>query len=161
MGVDYNCYVGPYIQVHNPPVASTEEYHTCPNDLCRNHKRRLSQKFCELCGDEIKLVAFPCQAPKDFDLYGECNEKLYEAMTEYGKSGDLKDEMIILSNVRGTPGFRFDPEESYFAKELTAASSAEQIAEFSRIFAPELDKIIATFGADNVKVKWGVLAWAS
>jgi hypothetical protein len=160
MGVDYNCYVGPYIQVHNPPVGSIDECHTCPNQKCRNHKHRMSEKFCPDCGQGIKLQGFPCLAPKDFDLYGECDERLYEAMSEY-KPDKMKHEQFFLSNIRGTPGKNFDPKDECCVEDMTNVEIANEVTQFTTTLAPELTKIKAFFGADNVKVKWGVLSWAS
>lgn len=119
----------------------------------------MTDKFCPLCGEAIKLSAFPCQAPKEFNFYDEFNGSLSEVMTEY-KPNAFKHHVFLISNKKGTPGESFDPVESILVKELSHVDSATEIAQFTHIFQKEIKILLSVFGADAVKIKWGVLNWA-
>jgi hypothetical protein len=160
MSVDYTTYVGPYIQVHNPKRATTEEYHTCSNKSCRNHKAKMCEKFCAECGSAIKLVSFPCEASLDFDVYNEFEDKLAEALTEY-KPKDLEDFHFFIGNKKGSPGISFDPKTDCYVRELPQLNIEKETGVFSTMFKKEIARLKEFFGADAVQIKWGVLDWAS
>ena len=159
MSIDYQTYIGPYIQVHNPPVDSTEEIYTCSDLNCSNHRFRMSinNKYCPICGGPARLLSVSCKAPKEFYVDEETNERMYEAISEYKPEG-MDNEMFIISNVKGTPGVEIGP---HAAIEYAHVSPYREISEFTDTFASELAKIKAFFGANNVYVKWGILCWAS
>lgn len=160
MSVDYTSYVGPYIQVHNPKKPSTEEFHTCPNKKCRNHGVSIGNKFCEICGTEIKLVAFPCEKPVDFDIYQEFDDRVCHAFSEW-KPKEYQDYLFVIGNRKGSPGRSFDPIQDSYIEDLTKLNTAEELLAFMKMFSKEITRLKEVFGNDAVQVKWGVLGWAS
>lgn len=58
MGIDYNIYIGPYIETKANLINETFEYKTCLNDECINIKEKeldyknIKEKFCSFCGNE-------------------------------------------------------------------------------------------------------------
>jgi hypothetical protein len=151
MSVDYNTFVGPYLEVHNPLRNSTEEYHTCSNKKCKNHAKPISDKFCSKCGGKIKLERFPCQNRIEFDI-NVISEDLSEAMIEYNYNGD---NMYFYYSDYGSS---FDGNDC-IAKEIDINDPVKKLYEFQLKFKSEIEQIQNIFGKDNVKVKWGVFVW--
>jgi hypothetical protein len=159
MGVDYTAYVGPYIQVHNPPRPSFEEYHTCTTANCSNQNKPMSSKFCPVCGGAVTLQSRPCQSPVQLDVFSEFNERLCEALSEY-KPKDSKNEIFLIGNKQGIPGRSFDPIETCSAVDMTGFNITQETMLFRDMLTAELARLKEIFGEDAVQVKWGILCWA-
>ncbi len=156
MSIDYSVHVGPYIVVHNPPVETTEEYHSCPTKGCPNHKRHMSEKFCPACGSGIRVVQFPTKAPKDFDVYKEFDSRLCEAFCDGGPE-DLKDAMVFLSDEKGHDVV-FDPTNELVDIDLRAVNMPESLDRFQEAFAKEIQRLKEVFGEQAVELRWGVIS---
>ena len=159
MSIDYYAHVGPYIKIHNPKRHSTEEYHSCPNEKCSNHVKQMSEKFCPKCGTEIKLVAFPVEAPLDVDFYGKFEEKLCEAFGDY-KPHNCDDYVFLIGNTKTSSGASLDIDSGY-EHEVKETDPATELEKFKTMFAKEIDTLKEIFGEKAIEVKWGILGWVS
>lgn len=111
MGYNTTVYVGPYVKVYLPEVDSTEDIMTCPENDCSNHGKRVSSKFCDKCGAEIKLVPFIRK--KSFNIYQALEDRIDEdnffvATQEWIGSDEPDDFVLFLSNCRDQGGYDID-----------------------------------------------------
>lgn len=161
MGVDYTCYIGPYLKVKNPNKDTTETFRCCLTRPCKLYHREvgISVNFCPECGIKIGQHSRPTQTRIDFDYYSELNERMSEAMGEYRPSAD-RDSHYLISNIKGTPGTSFDPESDFLEQELTYQNSGTQIEEFKLCFAKEITYLEKKFGKSAITFHYGVLNWA-
>ena len=159
MGVDYTCYVGPYIMVHNSEIDSIIEYHSCKNLECENNAERLPDKFCPKCGTKVELLKFPHRTKIDFDVYTEFKDRLATAVDQY-KPDAFEDFDFYIPNTKNAPGRQFDATYSGNVIALNTEFINQELAKFSTMFHTEINKFISTFGEKNVTVKFGVLTWA-
>lgn len=160
MGVDYNVYVGPFLEVHNPPRQDKEERNCCSNPHCSKHKRETGDKFCSECGREIGTVSVAVEKPLWFNSYEETDERIAPACHHYGGfSGDKKDYNFFIPNLLGY-GRHFDA-ESMELLEITPETITDQTQRFTNDFAADFRKMADFFGSDSMKIKWGVMLYAS
>jgi hypothetical protein len=158
MGVDYHVHVGPYITVRNPPRNTTKDFDSCPKKSCSEYGKIITSKFCSVCGSEIKLISFPCEAPLYIDIYGEFDERLSEAF--YESDSPLKDTMVLLSNKRDTGGKTVDPSQCDELVDMSNVNVQEEINKFKKILSKDIQKLEELFGKNSISVKWGILSWA-
>lgn len=161
MGVDYTCYIGPYIKVKNPNKNTTEKFPCCVIRKCAKYGKDAGDtiKFCPECGSKLGEHSRPTQTRLDFDPFEELKERMSEAMGEY-RPGPEHENHFLISNIKGTPGESFDPQSGCFIKELTHQDSKTQILEFVVAFKKELDYLEKKFGESSVSVHYGILSWA-
>ncbi len=160
MGVDYNIYVGPYIVVHNPLKASTEEYHSCPTENCNNHKIPISDGFCSKCGSKIQRMLRSCQNRIDFDYWNGFGGRLAEAFFEYKPDG-CEDYQYLIPNMGNDVGIHIDAKSGESENVIDMETLANDNKRFFDRMKKELRKLSSVFGKNNVTVKWGVLCWQS
>lgn len=158
MGVDYNTYLGPYIQVYSPSKDTTVKKQRCPNTACSNHKRDVNAPFCSKCGEKIRHIDVTIKAEIDFDIYNEFDERLFEAGANYGQI--VKDHHIYVSNVRGGPGERCNAENSGIIP-IDPVRVGTDLFRMKEQFAKEIARLQEVFGKDAVKVEWGLIQYAS
>ena len=158
MGVSYHVYVGPYLQIHNPPKQTVKEYYGCPNNTCRDKNKFCSSKFCPSCGTAIMLLQIPDQKPITFDTYEECKDRLSKAFYE-DKPNDLKDYLILTPNLRGF-GKHFSAYDAE-AIELGTTHAIEEMTKFTTAYADDIIRIKEVFGTNAVAIKYGVIAYAN
>lgn len=161
MSVDYNTFVGPYIEVYNPKKDFVYEYYSCPKKGCKNHNKEISSKFCPECGKKIELTSRLSEKKIEFNMYEELDEdKLTEIMVEYPKENSQKDFLYFISNCRNLPGRTFDCNYTEIY-EIAPDVPGMEINNFQLNCKEELAKLRKIFEDANVKVKWGVLIWCS
>lgn len=158
MSIDYNTYVGPYIEVYNPEKDSTEEYHSCPNKKCTNHTKDISAGFCSECGSKIERMSRKCKERVDFDTWEEFDDSICEVLCGYKPDG-CENFMYLVSNV-GKIGLNLDGRNPSI-NEIDCGKPLVEIFDFKSIKKKEIDRLKEVFGTDNVKIKWGVLVWCS
>lgn len=76
MGIDYNVYAGPYIEIKvtKLPTHKVEwEFHACPNAMCNSFRKSQNGKFCCNCGTPIRLFKEESDEAWD-DLHGMAEE---------------------------------------------------------------------------------------
>jgi hypothetical protein len=158
MSVNYRVKIGPYIEVFNPELPSTKEHYGCNNPKCKVFQKLNANKFCSQCGSPIALVSIPCKARIKFDFNDEFSGRLYEI--HHDNLPNDKYRYSILQPNTGQFGDSFGDYESVVI-ELTTQISELQLRTFNETFAKEIIKLNEVFGENNVKVKWGVIAYAS
>ncbi len=152
MGTDYTTYVGPYIQVHNPPKPTIEDFQTCTRKSCPNYKSPVDTKFCPFCGDGTVILKLRSSAPKYIDIDEVTSSKLCEAFTD-------RYELYLIPNQKTPFHFTFDPIDGA-AKDLSQLNAAGDIGRFKLWFDEQLTLIRKLYGRHNVQIKWGILSWA-
>jgi hypothetical protein len=158
MSVNYRVKVGPYIEVFNPEKDSVKQHYGCNNLKCKLFRKLNANKFCSSCGSPIELVSVPCKARIAFDFYNALGGRLDEIHHDNLPSN--KQNYSILQPNIGQFGDSFGDYESVVI-ELTTQISELQLRTFNETFAKEIIKLNEVFGENNVKVKWGIIAYAS
>lgn len=159
MGTDYHTYIGPFVTAHNPPMKSQKEHFGCNNNLCRQHLKECSSKFCPDCGRAIVLVSVPCTEVRHFDVYDECKEKLSKVYANYFPK-DQQDYEIYIPNIRGF-GQNLDGRSDGGFHSYNETIVADETSRFMGMFRKELEKICKFFGSDKVAFHWGVIQYTS
>ena len=157
MSTDYTTYIGPYIQVHDPPKQVPIKVYTCPNEKCGQHKKLTQGSYCSTCGTKMGHVNSVHTGITDYDVADETDDRLMEELTEY-KPYNAKNDRFYLGN-RERLGFSFDPTEKVLAVELSLVNSTEVLNKFKVIFSKDITRMEEVFGKENVAVKWGILSW--
>lgn len=158
MGISYYTYAGPFIKVHNPLIDSIEEYHSCVNHKCRNHKKEISTKYCGQCGKKTKTIKRSCRERIPFDGWNKIAPNLREVLSEYLPDEPIEYEYYI-SNI-GEFGNLFDGQFQNI-KIVTPEEIQECVKKFKTKFEKAIIRIKNVFGHKNVTVEWGVLTWCS
>lgn len=158
MGVSYNVYVGPYIEVHNPPKSSFEEYHGCSSKKCQSFNQRSSSKFCPHCGSSIVLIKKSITAKVNFDCFNECDDRLSEMFQEY-PFAEKKNYSFFVPNV-GKLGRHFYAYDTELA-EISSEEVVNQVKQMDTAFSKDIDKMRKVFGDAAVKLRWGVMGYSS
>jgi len=158
MGTSYYVYIGPYLEVHNPPRPTRDEFQGCSNRKCRSYHHRSSAKFCSDCGGVIGLVSKPTTEQIDFDCYEECDERLTEQFREE-RPEKKKDYSYFVPN-QGKIGRNFSAYDTELA-EINSTIISEELHHFKVKFEKDVNRLKEVFGADAVALKWGVMAYAA
>jgi hypothetical protein len=159
MGVDYNTFIGPFVEVHNPPIPAKETLRTCSNVGCHQHKRYQSGEFCSSCGTKIGDVTFDSLAPIRVD-YVEFGDAIVRIQREY-KPDNCKDYDIWIDNHNGSPGVRYDTHDSLYVESVTHERIVNEVNALLKRRELQINRLKEIFGEYAVQVKWGVVADAS
>lgn len=158
MSVSYQVYVGPYVQVHNPPKDAVKIHHGCSNEKCREYQRPSGTKYCSNCGTEIKLLTIPTKAPIHFDVYDETKGKLTEICRQF-LPDPMKEYKFVVPNVGKTGTFLYEHDCEVI--ELNQTVITDTLCIFARDFMKEICHIKDFFGEENAIVKWGIISYSS
>lgn len=159
MGVDYNTFIGPFVEVHNPPIPAKETVRTCSNDKCYQHKRYQLGKYCSNCGTEVRDITFDSLAPIFVNQNEEFEDALVRIQREY-KPENRKDYDIWIDNHNGSPGARYDSHDSIYVESVTHERIVKEVNELLKRRDRQINRLKEIFGEDAVQVKWGVVAEA-
>jgi len=155
MSVSYNTYIGPYIEVHNPPRDIKHTYYSCVNNLCNNYKKPNSDAFCSKCGGTICKFTIPIKASIKFDIAEEFNDRLAEINLEY-PSPELFHYYISNKNGIGAGiTIGYDTVTPIYEKMIF-----NKTQEMEKKFANEITRLREVFGKDKVSIKWGVICYS-
>lgn len=161
MGIDYHIHVGPYIKVKETIVKQKEEFYSCINIFCKNHKKHIADKFCNECGKKIELFSHFIDSSIDFDVYEEFDEKFCEGFSEY-KPNSLNGFRIFISNKSDKLHESFNVKYDCFESSYTGEEINKKLVLFCNKYSKEINKIESVFGGEqNVSIHWGVLSWIS
>lgn len=159
MGVDITTYVGPYIEVYNPETPSTEEYYSCTNSKCKQHKRGLSSKFCPDCGKSVGIIKIPSK--EKINIWEFIDEKLegtlQPVMTEYKPNKNY--EFLVPNEEILKRDTTFDAKQETYIVEIDSSQISEEAFKMCNKFRKEIDILKEKFGNDSVTIKWGVIGW--
>ena len=156
MGIDYNVYVGPFIECIPTKVMRTEEHPGCPK--CN---RETHGKFCSKCGTPIGILT---KQVEDYLVdYGDCEQAFLDAGLEeddlYTIDHD-KPSVILVANSKGF-GHSIDPKYEFgllIDEEIDAVAEKTKLSE---MYAKHIEILKSLYGEDNVSVRWGIISYTS
>ena len=159
MSCNYQVYLGPYIQVHNPIRTGKKTIKTCSNKGCSKHRTESSDAFCPKCGSPVNDVSIPCKERTEFDVYTEFKGK--EPLWKVNAEGleRSSDYGFYTSNMKHGPGQRLSNDAEIIP--LTAEDVQKQIDTITIFHGNEISRLKKIFGNDSVQIKWGAIAYWS
>lgn len=158
MGVSYNVYLGPYIQVHNPKQDHKKSVRCCPEPACDNNGIPITAKFCSICGSKIIDCKVPVRERLEFYAYEETKDRLYELSSEYPPDG--KEDYIFFTSNVGKIGRHFSAYDTHL-EALNETVLTSEVQQFKQKFDKDIERLNEVFGKDAVQILWGVIAYAS
>lgn len=161
MSVHYNIFVGPYIQVYNPPLSRIEEYITCHNKKCKQYRKTLCSSFCPDCGNPTvkdTKKGFAARIPyTHYEVFPRY--ELDQVHPDYNGDVSDTDYLYFVDGGKYELGRSVESEGEACPIDLNAPS--EEIAKLADLRSEEIKKLQNIFGEKNVQVLWGVLATVS
>jgi hypothetical protein len=158
MSVETHLRFGAYAECINPVTRHPVMARRCINSSCVLEGKKTDTPFCGYCGKptaEYQTGTQSIPAVNHWDI--DVDETLFHHEI-YGMEG----VDIWLSNISGVGvEFNIDIDGDGGVLEIPdpAHSMASHIANFMQHYAPALDMLREAYGADNVKVKWGVVTY--
>lgn len=160
MGVSYNVYVGPYVEITgNKELVTAKIKRQCPNHTNTNQH---NNKFCSECGSLIESVEYDEKTnvtPAEY-FFKNCDDNIYDRIWSpeglqniFLSNCDVPDLIIIDSYM----GKYHNVNEIEDPENL----SLTQRSWFFQEHKKEINTFIEMFGTENVKVKWGVISYVS
>lgn len=157
MGIDYNAYLGPYVEVTTEIVRRDVDHCKKP-DICPNSK----QMFCPECGLEVskrhtseerEIVEFDTSDLNDnlFNNAGMSYPPIYE------RNGRKFRNYCFMPNKKGY-GRMLDNEEEQVV-ELNTLNLQSEVSGFVMEFQPQIKILEKAYG--YCKLKWGLIRWCS
>ncbi|OAI40497.1 hypothetical protein AYO40_00765 [Planctomycetaceae bacterium SCGC AG-212-D15] len=134
----------------------------CRNAECSRQNVEVHQtsvRFCEECGHAIEDVEVEVEvdAVEPWELEEELGGKVWSFF--FNPPDELEEKGVhiwIRDEKKPRRDYCIDDDENGIT-ELSPSDIVLELQEFSRKAAKELKALGAHYGADNVKVKWGVL----
>jgi hypothetical protein len=165
MGIDYNTYVGYYVQCKVRLVEAMEARTTCPTPGCAHHGKYLTGTFCAGCGARIASVSFATRHPEvDAERVEHALASFLHVLPGDGAHHWMHAQglHIWIPNFKLAPlgGVRFDPrEEDFLIQPFMIAPNPLAFA-LSRDFAPAMSLLRKFYGEERVEVLWGLIHYA-
>jgi len=160
MGVSYNVYIGPYIEVSG----NKEEIIVEVDRLCVKHPgiKQEKNKFCSECGSEIVSVDREIRktyTPSEY-FHGNADDNFFDKIW----SPERMDN-IFISNRRFPVSVLIDSYDGDFSSVYDLSDSnhlmSTQKSWFFQEHQEELNLLTKMFGEENVNVKWGLVTYYS
>lgn len=151
MSVDYNVFLGPYLEVMHVPTRKTE-------DLC-GHEVDEGVKFCPECGtaqaSRFREYLSSSATMEWFYEHEDDSESLRVV-----NAGEKGKEFYITNLLRpDSREMSFDPKHEETVQDLSEVNIAAERAGFKREFGSVILKM-EELSRHPVKLKWGLLIWA-
>lgn len=158
MGIDYNVYLGPYIEYRVRKIVTMRSL--CPRpEACPSP----TTPYCQECGLETPVgsCSETCEEP-EIETYDLFEDVLSEAIsTESEDQAHITRRLIPNVEREGWPrDFSFNPRRYEGAVDLEPSVVSTETAWLAASFAPEIEKLVEA-GALDVSVRWGLLYWQS
>lgn len=160
MGVDYNVYVGPYIEYRVQII--TTLISPCTQEDCPKSQ----DPYCPQCGmsaeKQSKMLTVKREEPEIYFWEEPFNERFYNPRS-HSPLGAEEDEMKTyqaLPNI-GNWGDNIDPKYEEDIIEMQNLDIQEIVSRFEYEFEKELNILKEMCGIENVEVKYGVLVYMS
>jgi hypothetical protein len=152
MGIDYNCYVGPYIQCKKEKGIRYKSVMTCSNKGCKEYGHHNSQKFCGNCGSVIGTIEFPAEVETvdSCEVQETIDEDLVPIHSEQWENHD-----IWILNKGWIRKLHYDPKYEEALVEVN--DTAKEIFQFEKDFAKQIEIILKAYG--TIEIKWGMILW--
>ena len=160
MGVDYTVNVGPYVIIKDGRQKVKEEFLACDTKGCERFHSHYHghDKFCAACGKEIKQVVEEKFKVDYCGVLDELDDALTTVLSEYPPKGYEHSIILIPNRTKPSSGFSFDHRSDGGIYEFP---DSDTIFSFLDSYADELKKLREMFPETEVKVKIGVISWAS
>lgn len=158
MGIDYNVYMGPYIECVPTKGARTEEYYGCPK--CQG--RTGDGNFCHSCGTRMGMLTK--QVVSNLVNNGDRITAFESAGLDIDSLSEIYADQPnewFTGNSRKAPGRGIDPKHEFglvLDEEIDAASEKQRLSE---MYAQHIEVLKSLYGEDKVAVKWGVISYTS
>ncbi len=172
MGIDYNVYVGPYIEIETkkqPTKQKEYEYKACLNNKCklfREAQRTKNHgygeppaKFCSQCGGEIKTIKETLD--EEYDVYELCEEFgiLDQVSPDYSDS-ENGDTQLFFPRIEDRKGGSLNIKYDEVWEDLSDLDVAVEIEKVKQECSKALEVLEKAYGV-KPKIKWGVISSAS
>ncbi len=172
MSIDYEVYVGPYLECKIKQIPTTLNITSCVNHECSHYRVRLigeQPPYCPHCGEEIGSYATSVmrEEPDNSELYED--EKFCEIFDflhgDYiERVQNTRNIHVYVPNETRAPGFSFDPRDEIDIREFNPKSLVYDPARWKAQVdgADAYKKLVAMYGGpENVVFKWGVINTAN
>lgn len=151
-------HVGPYVECRNVEVEKTTKVYCCVNKGCMANNVPVGHTFawCPRCGSAI----------------GSIQEPTKERAVNWMSAMNAIDDALAGVDIDGNPMVYWLPNHSRdqprdFSPENEHAFPVDdwvvtsELRWFVGAFGPEIEVLNGLYGAENVKVRWGVVAYYS
>lgn len=162
MGVDYNSYLGPYIEAKNSEKEVARQRRSCTNVKCAMRSDNIydkAVKFCSRCASPIGDVTY--MAFESTVNTGEIYEstKLAPIGTNYEPL--IKNTDLLIGNLKESGReFGMNARDERIVA-VDAVLIAEELANFIKQYENDIAWVQNAYGKDNVTIKWGLIQYAS
>lgn len=167
MSIDTTVFMGPFVACSTKKAEQTEQIRTCSNEHCTNYTNKYwdtSNKFCSLCGSEIKLrdVTKIVDNVDPYELRMAIDENLYNVPGDSFSSWSKKNDVQVWLPNKTIPEsrkFSFDPDHEDYPPMIPVSSEmiAMEMMQFSDFFHNEIELLRKSYGYENVTVRWGLI----
>ena len=162
MGVDYNNYLGPYVEIHTKEVDIEYTESRCKN----GHKNHRGDKFCSTCGKEFSLdKTQKTERPNLYDLVeDDYEDELSQAIPD-GYEGYNEREYIIA--VPNSKGIKWKVEEEGVVVTDDVRPVPDDVGQRAIVkimedtYASVLDHLRKHESVTRVNIRFGFLEWHS
>jgi hypothetical protein len=173
MSVDFNGYLGPYVECKIRQVTYTyEKDGCCTNAHCKYQPHQPpgwspgddenSQGFCFYCGKPLGTVRLSSQKDNvDSDWEFEQNDGFWT--TAHGDFLDWDDKCHIWWRCDQSDLWcgEFEPKCDGFMSEIHHPTTPNREICALEACEAQLEDLRALYGKNNVEVKWGLFLWAN
>ena len=163
MGVEYSIHLGPYVECDVETASEQRTRKVCPNLQCLGYPVSDAATFCGRCGVGLVPQVYELRVRKvdGEDVRASMRDAMFIVRIGFVSSGNAVD--IWLPNRRRPEGSRDtdigDGEPQ--AVPIDAGDIVSEAQAFLRDYAGPIAAIEAAYGAGKVRVKWGMVRWAS
>lgn len=164
MSVSLHQILGPYMEIKSVLVNYLQEYPSCSNKSCKDHKKNLSGSFCPTCGNVVRLQSFPNKKrPTWNDVINNVKDvNIEDDLTLTPSSYGSKEKYILIPNKKFLDrDIRVDGSYNDIGVEINPNIIGEEKAMFIVTFQIAIDSAISIFGKENIKIKWGLVGYWS
>jgi hypothetical protein len=157
VSIDYSLYIGPYVVYKVGKKPAERCVSVCSLTSC-NRRALPGERFCPEDGSEIVEVSSPTQV----DTVDQDEMERRFGYSLIGMSGGQRivqdGEHIYLSNQRC---WRSDPITDHFLSEVVPVRISAAICLFEGDYFREIALLREHYGAENVRIAWGIGIFAS
>lgn len=157
-------YLGAYVKCYNPVTEKPRIMVGCPSPVCPGFHKVVPGVFCSVCGtrnEEFVAGTILEAAVSRYDV-----EVAEESLAVAYLSHDPKNSYDIwFANIPGPSTFHScagasdDDETTWVEMPDPAATRAEHLANLETHFASGIDNLRQHYGAENVSLEWGFVAY--
>lgn len=159
MGVDRSVYLGPYLEYQvklvERRIDQCRDPEACPNP---------TEGYCPKCGVSVanRFIDAEVEDP-GFDIFELTEDALAVACSisdDHVPEGVRVHQVVPNRKREGRScGRYFDAQHEESAVDMSNQDPQDELDWFVRTFAPEIEKVRALVGRDNLKICWGVLIY--